>query len=279
MCQFCAEHGEGKKWYLEARNYGLDLASDLRRREFIRHFFGEGLSEWPEQLAQLQRLSAAPPWLRRLVSAIVTRRMKRDHFGQVVPIEDVESILQIVNSVVRLPCVCRRVTVGRDVRYCFGVTIDPEGALFDTVLDSSYDGGIHAESLERIDASEAMDQIRGFEDQGLMHSIWTFKTPFIAGICNCDRSGCMAMISTVSHDVKVMFRAEYVVEIDPERCTGCRACLRLCQFGALSYSAANRKAVVDLQACYGCGVCRAACKQDAIRLRPREEVPEVARVW
>jgi NAD-dependent dihydropyrimidine dehydrogenase PreA subunit len=227
----------------------------------------------------LRRLAAAPPWLRRLISATVTRRMKRDHFGQVVPIEDVEGILRIVNSVVRLPCVCRRVTVGRDVRYCFGVTIDPEGALFGTMLDSSYEGGIRAESLERVDASEAMEQIRGFEDQGLMHSIWTFKTPFIGGICNCDRSGCMAMISSVSYDVKVMFRAEYVIEIDPERCTGCRACLRLCQFGALSYSPANKKAVVDLQACYGCGVCRAACEHDAIRLRPREEVPEVAHVW
>ena len=35
MCEFCHKHGEGKKWYLQAKNYSEDLLSDLRRREFI----------------------------------------------------------------------------------------------------------------------------------------------------------------------------------------------------------------------------------------------------
>ncbi len=32
MCDFCHKHGEGKKWYLEAKNYAEDLLSGLRRR-------------------------------------------------------------------------------------------------------------------------------------------------------------------------------------------------------------------------------------------------------
>ncbi len=39
MCQFCIKHGEGKKWYLQAKNYAEDLLSDLRRRNFILNFF------------------------------------------------------------------------------------------------------------------------------------------------------------------------------------------------------------------------------------------------
>ena len=39
----------------------------------------------------------------------------------------------------------------------------------------------------------------------------------------------------------VMFRGEYVAQVDPDLCVGCRDCLRLCQFGALAYSAANRE--------------------------------------
>ena len=39
MCQFCHQHGEGKKWYLQAKNYAEDLLGDLRRRKYIADFF------------------------------------------------------------------------------------------------------------------------------------------------------------------------------------------------------------------------------------------------
>ena len=35
MCEFCVKHGEGEKWYLQAKNYSDDLLSDIRRRRFI----------------------------------------------------------------------------------------------------------------------------------------------------------------------------------------------------------------------------------------------------
>ena len=28
MCEFCIKHGEGKKWYLQAKNYAEDLLSE-----------------------------------------------------------------------------------------------------------------------------------------------------------------------------------------------------------------------------------------------------------
>ena len=64
-----------------------------------------------------------------------------------------------------------------------------------------------------------------------------------------------------------------------EPCRGCRACMRVCQFGAIAYSAADKKAYVDQTACYGCGVCRSACAKEAIELKPRAEVPAVANHW
>ena len=39
MCEFCTKHGEGKKWYLNAKNYSNDLLSDIRRREYVKDFF------------------------------------------------------------------------------------------------------------------------------------------------------------------------------------------------------------------------------------------------
>jgi heterodisulfide reductase subunit A-like polyferredoxin len=87
------------------------------------------------------------------------------------------------------------------------------------------------------------------------------------------------MRSTVGHSCPVMFRAEWVARVDPDACTGCRACMRLCQFGAIGYSAANKKATIDPRRCYGCGTCRAACTKDAIKLYERTKVPVAAKLW
>ena len=130
--------------------------------------------------------------------------------------------------------------------------------------------GPHVQELEVLSREEALAAFQSHELEGLCHSVWTFHTPFIGGICNCDRSDCLAMRCTVTQGIPVMFRGEYVAQVDPDLCVGCRDCLRLCQFGALAYSAANQKAVVDQRWCYGCGVCRSTCKKAAIHLQERQ---------
>jgi heterodisulfide reductase subunit A-like polyferredoxin len=87
------------------------------------------------------------------------------------------------------------------------------------------------------------------------------------------------MRCTVTHQLPIMFRAEYVAALDPEACGGCRQCMRVCQFGAISYSASLRKAVIDQRGCYGCGICRAVCPKGAIRLEDRSKVPVAAGLW
>jgi ferredoxin len=281
MCEFCLQHGEGKKWYLQAKNYADDLLSDLRRRRFVTDFFGhpEHLSRGNEQLQTLHR---APAFIQRAVSALITRRMKKQHFGQVLPLEDIEQIFGFVNSIVRLPCICRQVTVGREVRYCYAISMGPGGhTLLDLVrdVDGSFLSGPETSQFEQLSPAQALEAFADHEKEGLCHSVWTFMTPFVGGICNCDRSDCLAMRATVTHDVKVMFRAHYVAQVDPDLCTGCRSCMRVCQFGAIAYRAADKKAFVDQTACYGCGICRSVCPNDAISLKPRAEVPAVATLW
>ena len=70
-----------------------------------------------------------------------------------------------------------------------------------------------------------------------------------------------------------------ISQVDWDRCSGCRACMRVCQFGAIGYSAAQKKAFVDARQCYGCGVYRAVCPKDAIELEERTAVAEAARLW
>ena len=280
MCEFCAKHGDGKKWYLQAKNYSDDLAADVHRRKETQwwfNYFEDGLGRDLERMEKV--LPKLPRPVRHLIASFLTLRHKKGHFGQVVPIEDIESIFQIVNSIVRVPCVCRRLTVGREVHCCLGVSASPDAGMIGEVVDPSYWRGPDTDGMDELTPAEALSFMRELEKDGLMHSVWTFGTPFIGGICNCDRSDCAAMRATVGHGVKMMFKGEYVAVLDRDSCTGCRACMRLCQFGAMGFSWADRKAYIDTLKCYGCGVCRAGCSSGAISLRERSGIPLVARSW
>lgn len=281
MCEFCHKHGEGKKWYLRAENYSEDLLSDVRRGKIIEKLFS-GTESLRADLENLGKLDRAPALIRGALIRVLSNRQKRVHFGQVVPIEDLERILGFVNTVVRLPCVCRKITVGREKRYCYGLSISPGEGEFSRILrrlERSYLEGPDTSGFEVLSKEDALRSLREHEREGLCHTVWTFRTPFIGGLCNCDRTDCIAMKATVTHEFPVMFRAEYLAGIDPEKCTGCRQCMKVCQFGAIAFSAARKKAAVDVRRCYGCGICRASCERDAVSLVERASVPAGANLW
>ena len=199
-----------------------------------------------------------------------------------MPIEDVANILGFVSSVVRIACMCRQGLLGTEQRYCYCVSMAPQGGEFRKIIeevDADYLTGPDTAGLEVLAKEEAMESIRQHEQEGLCHTVWTFITPFIGGICNCDRSDCNAMLANLHYGVPVMFRAEYVADVDPELCNGCGQCMRVCQFGAIGYSAVNKKIIIDTRRCYGCGICRASCTQDAINLLDRSSLPVVSNIW
>ena len=101
MCEFCHKHGEGKRWYLAARNYSEDLLSDLERRKFIEGFFNRP-GDLAAEVSGLRRLESAPQPLRGLIRWALVARQKSVHYGQVVPIEEVEKVLDMCTSVYRL---------------------------------------------------------------------------------------------------------------------------------------------------------------------------------
>ena len=282
MCEFCHKHGEGKKWYLQAQNYSEDLLSDLRRRRFIKEFFQspEKLLEEEKQVKMLNRL---PTFVRAVISPFAIGRQKMNHYGQVVPIEDIERMLGFTNSVTRLPCICRQANLGTEQRYCYGFSMVPheEDQMGQIIrgLSADYLTGPATSGLEALSKEEAVNNFRDLEKKGCCHTIWTFITPFIGGVCNCDRSDCMAMKATVTLNFPVMFRAEYVAQVDPDLCNGCRQCMRVCQFGAMGYSLAQNKIIIDPQKCFGCGICRASCTKDAIVLNDRSAVALAAGLW
>jgi ferredoxin len=258
VCEFCIKHGEGKKWYEVMQNYSKELYAQKNREEYIKLLFKRIRYDVVPGIEKAEKVRAKVPLIYRFMRTIGTWKMKQDHFGQVVPLEDAERIVDMVQSITRLSCACRIATVGRQARYCLALGIDLNRILGDFPDLKA--------SLETLTPQEAKKLLREFDKQGLVHSIWTFKTPFIGGICNCDHD-CLAYRMQVTRNlVQVMFKGEYIAEIEPSLCVGCRSCLKMCQFGALEYSVMNDKCIVNPMKCYGCGVCRNACEKKAISL-------------
>jgi Pyruvate/2-oxoacid:ferredoxin oxidoreductase delta subunit len=278
MCEFCHQHGEGKTWYLQARNYAEDLLSDVNRRGLMKGYLTRGrvLKDGVDRLGRI------PAFVRRAVRPFVARRMKPHHYGQVVPIEEIERILGFVNSIVRIACLCRRATLGSDKRYCYALSLGPGGGEVAKIIeeaDPSFFGGPHVGGMELLTRDDALRAHREHEREGLCHTVWTFQAPYIGGICNCDEAGCLAMTSTVTHKVPLFFKAEFIARADRDLCNGCAKCLRICPFAAVAYDKKDRKAEFLFRRCYGCGICRSACERGAIALIPRSDEPAARRLW
>jgi len=54
--------------------------------------------------------------------------------------------------------------------------------------------------------------------------------------------------------------------VEKDRCSGCRACVECCPFGAISYLEREGRCDVNQALCKGCGTCASACPSEAVSL-------------
>ncbi len=281
MCEYCTEHGEGKKWYLHMKNYSDELLhqelSHLQKKYAkVNTRTERGLRFFKVDVMPAITGEPAPQDQKKDESEVKTRQSEEEiaehrkvDFGQVLPIEDVEQVIDLTDSITRFPCGCRFVTTGKtDKRYCFGLGIDKQG-----ILGKFPDA---ASSLEVLNKKEAKKLFNEYDSEGLFHTVWTFVAPYVGILCNCDRDCRQYKGYIEKMGDPAFFRAEYVCQVDTEKCKGCRSCMKQCQFGSKFYSIELARVFIDPSRCFGCGVCRAACPNDAIELVPREKVPEAA---
>lgn len=289
MCEFCTEHGEGKKWYLQAKNYADELLHQelapeqqeivkVRTRveyldDLFENFVMPAMSQIPTEQVDAQDQPVTSETSQVLPPEEVTIGERQvEHFGQILPIEDVEKVIDIASSITRMACGCRFINTGKkDERYHFGLMVDRRGT-FEKFPDA-------ASSLEVLDKEQTKRLFRKYDEDGLLHTVWTAVTPYVMCLCNCDRDCCNYRSYIENRRAPRFFRGEYVSKVDWDLCTGCRSCMSRCQFGAKFYSSAQAKVHIDASRCFGCGVCRAACPNDAIVQIPRKESAEAANLW
>ena len=96
---------------------------------------------------------------------------------------------------------------------------------------------------------------------------------FIAGACQApkDIPDSVGQAGSAAAEAMVLIDTGYV-EMEPntayiteEECSGCKTCVSMCPYQAISFVEAKQKAEINEVLCKGCGTCVAACPSGSIR--------------
>lgn len=291
MCDHCLKHGTAGKWYLNAKNYSIEVMDEFNQDEdSLKEFLMEQYKTFEAmQVRKIAGFSAEglgykiqTPIIGRIVKHFAERmlhstkpkfnpKQAEGHIGQVVPLDDAIAILENCvdeNTIIMKYCMCRYQSRGEKEACCinFGVMsdiIDKLPRFIPEPEDSKY----------RLTKEEAIEKFTEFNKKGYIGTIWYGAFPYINNLCACKTPECAGIRPRLDFGIKSIFKAEYVAQNNPDNCQGCKRCLTMCQFGAISFNEKTKRTEIDQSICYGCGVCLHACRNDAIEIVPRQVIP------
>ncbi len=283
MCKWCMKHGAGGKWYMNAKNYSDELAKELDlesyleeqwknfEQVFIRKIMGISSIGLGYKL-QMPIIGRVLRWnAEKMIHSESKNRkpIRADgHFGQVIPLEDAKIILSelAAEPIIQNYCMCRMMQRGAKDVCCinFGVL---------SGIIEKLPRFIPENTKVRLGRDEALERLEEQNNKGRVATVWFQPVPYINAICSCEVPQCGGLRLRTDFGLKAIYKAEYVADVDPDLCQGCKICVSVCQFGAIKHSPTLKRALINQNKCFGCGLCRDGCKHDAIRLVPREQTP------
>ena len=315
MCHFCTQHADGGKWFEAAQNYAAKMyqfkkkAAKAKEAEYIEKKKaelqkmrekgalieeGEGwymddrgefyvkpgaaldldimVTDLVQEVIEAKALNLDElPMLKKKAKSF----MDKYHTGQVVTYEEAQQMLEITWPIGLMECICRR---------------ERRGMYNDPMAHTWFSLGVGLYKWERwpetfrgitfLSVEEAKERLAYFNKKGCVHTLWTFYTPYIGGLCNCEYPTCLGIRGRVDYGIDgILYKGEYVIVPIPDRCTGCAECVKFCQFGAMSMSRSRNKVTVNMQKCFGCGQCLVHCPNTAFKLLEREKALGVRDHW
>jgi NAD-dependent dihydropyrimidine dehydrogenase PreA subunit len=277
MCWLCEKYGNGGKWYLNPAHYARRLYKVRKAQETAL-----GSDANPQEAGMGGGA----------INAIIQARLKGDreeeervknealekaythHFAQVVTLDESLEIMDIAYPIAKMTCGCRRCIFAMPDNENFTCIGIGPGMYKWERWPETYRGGV-----EFLSPEEAKDWVRLADRKGFVHTIDTFGTPYIGGLCQCEYPGCMAIRNRIDYDFKFLLKGEYVVRVDEERCTGCQKCVPRCHFRAINFNIIHNKSYIDMAQCFGCGLCATECPVNAIYLIDRNSLPALRENW
>ena len=96
---------------------------------------------------------------------------------------------------------------------------------------------------------------------------------FISGACQGPKdipdtvaqAGAAAAEALVLIDAQFVELEPYTAFISEDACSGCKSCISLCPYQAISFAEEKKKATINEVLCKGCGTCVAACPSGSIQ--------------
>lgn len=123
-----------------------------------------------------------------------------------------------------------------------------------------------------ISQEEALALMQDFRKRGhINQAFFKVATGGRTGvICNCCPDCCVSLEGTTlakkfnsAHRMNI--ESGYSVQRDPEKCTNCGTCSKICHFNAISFNDGQR-GYYSKWDCMGCGLCTEHCSQGALSL-------------
>jgi len=273
LCDYCLQHGAGRKWFLNIRNYTKEYWKDYSVEEYVESWLKMDLEDRRARSRVMGDLNLLPEEKRYEIIKKVDANYRTNLHHQVVTRTEALEVLSIASSVsegqesvMRFPCVCRVAELGSDpALHCFAIAFTPEVARRIPKYSTN---------TRFITPDEAAEElVRLSETENVIHGVSALRVPYIGLICNCDKRVCSPYSSRAKLGVKVAFyKGESVFQVDTDRCTGCGACEQTCQMNGPEIR--GEKAYIDPERCFGCGNCSQVCPEDAIYPRPRENLDQ-----
>ena len=203
------------------------------------------------------------PYMRVLT---VSETIEPEH--EILPLEEVYSIIDGHRSFAIIPCPCRLRAGISGVREC----TDKYPVDNCLQLGATAEMAIQEFNGKRITKEEAKALMKQSAELGLV--LTTDNTAkFTNLICSCCECCCGMLRGLTRFDnPRAIAKANFISTIDENLCVACGTCLDRCKFGAINI---NEVAQVTPDKCVGCGLCAVTCPSNAIIMKrfERETIP------
>ncbi len=282
------QHGTAGKWYLNAANYSNEIVDRYNLRDFLM-----------EQYKNFEQMSVRKvkgfnavglgyklqmPMIGRIVKHLAEKQLHstnppqnplqaEGHMGQIIPLMDAIAILETcaVEPIIEKNCMCRYMTRGIKEACCINFGVMSE------IVDK-LPRFIPEKDKYFLTRKQAVERITEHNQKGYIASIWYAPYPYINNLCSCANPECAGIRPRVDFGLMSVYKSEYIIDVDIDKCKGCKACVAMCQFNALLYSLTMKCITIDHNKCFGCGVCVLTCEPKAMSLklvRPPEHIPSL----
>lgn len=201
---------------------------------------------------------------------ILTVSEKIDPKDEIVPIEEVYTILDQFDDFAQIPCACRNREEINGTRKC-----KDKYPIHNCLILGLYAKGaleMGDPVIKAISKEEAKALMKEASELGLVHTTDN-KGKNVRLICSCCECCCGMLTGLTKFDnPRAIGKANYIAKVDTELCVGCETCIERCKFGAITV---NDVSEINLEKCLGCGLCAVTCPSNAIIMKrfERETIP------